>query len=336
MLTYQLQSRIYQIKNEKSFSFPNDVEIEIYLEPKEQFGVGEKHSKTAVQNRKAMMLYDANTGRSSILSDPPLEPIEAILEWDDLRLELKGNKLYVKAKCETPKSLDDLLISLHYMIPILMNVEFAEPPIVKYTRGRVGEAIFNWELEQTTHRFDITTKEKQEQRVIDSFERLEITSGLFNRRLAAALNYFYVARRLVDAGNSPYEFMSEVVLNLCKVIEILFGPKRDNVRSKLLNLGYSKDEIEVKFIPIMILRNEFDVGHVSIALFKREQLNALYTYLENSENDFRDLLKKILNKVKNGDYTLQQDPDLSLDKDKLKVINDLIRTFEMRTSQNHA
>ena len=130
--------------------------------------------------------------------------------------------------------------------------------------------------------------------------------------------------------------MSEVVLNLCKVIEILFGPKRDNVRSKLLNLGYSKDEIEVKFIPIMILRNEFDVGHVSIALFKREQLNALYTYLENSENDFRDLLKKILNKFKDGDYTLQQDPDLSIDKDKLKVINDLIKTFEMRTSQNRA
>ena len=335
MLTYQLQSRIYQIKNKKPFSFPNNVEIEIYLEPTEQFGIGEKPSKTAVQNRKARVLYDANTGRSNNLSDPLLEPIEAILEWDDLRIELQGNKLCAKAKCETFKSLDDLLNSLHYTIPILLNVEFAEPPIVKYTRGRVGEAIFNWELKQTRHCFDITTKENQEQRVIDSFKRYEITSTLSNRRLAAALYYFYVARRLVEAGNSPYEFMAEVVLNLCKVLEILFGLKRDNVRRKLLNLGYSKDEIEVRFIPIMILRNEFDVGHVSIALFKREQLNALYTYLENSENDFRDLLKKVLNKVKDGDYTLPQDPDLSLDKDKLKIMKDLIRIFEIRASQNY-
>ena len=61
MLTYQLQNRIYQIKNEKPFSFPNNVEIEIFLEPTEQFGVGIKPSKTAVKNHKAEVFYNANT-----------------------------------------------------------------------------------------------------------------------------------------------------------------------------------------------------------------------------------------------------------------------------------
>ena len=124
--------------------------------------------------------------------------------------------------------------------------------------------------------------------------------------------------------------MSEVVLNLYKILEILFGPQRDNVRTKLLELGYSKDEVEVKFIPIMILRNEFDVGHVSVKLFKQEQLNALYTYLENSENDFKDLLKKLLYEVKDDSYTLSQGSELTLDKAKLKIMNDLIETFEKR------
>jgi len=330
MLTYQLQNRIYQIKNEKPFSFPNNVEIEIFLEPTEQFGVGIKPSKTAVKNHKAEVFYNANTGKSYILSDPLLEPIEAILEWNNLRLELKGNKLYANTDCEAFSDLDELLIALHYITPILLNVEFMEPPIVKYTSGRVGETIFNWELKGIKVKFDITTKEKQEQRAFDSFERLEFFSKLSNRRLAAALYHFYVARRLVKAGNSPYEFMSEVVLNLYKILEILFGPKRDNVRTKLLELGYSKGEVEVKFIPIMILRNEFDVGHVSVKLFKQEQLNALYTYLEDSENDFKELLKKLLYEVKDGSCNLSQDSDLTLGKDKLKIMNDLIETFEKR------
>lgn len=332
MLTYQLQRRIYQIKNKKEFIFPNEVEIEIFFEPTEQFGVGEKPSKTAVQKHKAESFFDANTGRCSILSDPPLEPIEAIIEWKDMRLELIGNKLHAKSKCDTFKDLDMLLSALHYILPILLNVEFAEPPIVKYTRGRVGEAIFNWELKDIKCSFDVTTKENQEQRVIDSFDSFSFITELAYRRLAAALYYFYVARRLVEAGNSPYEFMSEVVLNLCKVLEILFGSKRDNVRAELLKFGYTKDEIEERFIPLMILRNEFDVGHVSISLFTQEQLDALYTYLGNSENNFRYLLKRVLKKVKDRGYTLQQDPDLSLDKDKLRIMNDLIRTFEKRVS----
>ena len=40
MLTYQLQNRVYQIENQRKFTFPNDVEVEIYLEPTEQFGLG--------------------------------------------------------------------------------------------------------------------------------------------------------------------------------------------------------------------------------------------------------------------------------------------------------
>jgi len=332
MLTYQLQRRTCRIQNNIEFTFPNDVVIELYLEPSEQFGVGDRPSKTAVRAHEAEAYFDPNTGRWRILSDPPLEPIETTIGWDNLRLGMQGNKLVATKRCDSFQDLDDLLTTLHYIMPILLNVELAEPPVVTRTAGQVGESIFNWELSKIKFSIETTTKEKQEKYVIDLFEFLGegMISGRSNRRLAAAMYYYYVARRLVETGHSPYEFMSEVILNLCKVLQIMFGEERDDVRAELSKLGYSNNDIEVKFIPIMILRNEFDVGHVSISLFTREQLDALYKYLEETEGDFKKLLKRVITKIKDGGYALKQDPDLSLDKDKLKIMNSLIKSFEKR------
>jgi len=330
MLTYQLQKRVFHIENEKKFTFPNDVDVEICLEPTEQFGVGKKSSKTVVKGSRVEVFYDANTGKQRAFSSPCLEPIEVILEFTNLRLEMQGNMLHAKGKCETFKSLDNMIVTLHYIVPILLNLELAEPPTVKYTRGRVGEATFRWELAAAKGSFDATSKELQEERVADSFLRLNLVGETSNRRLAGALYYFYVARRLVESGYSPYEFLAEVVLNLCKVLQVLFGSARDDVRAELPKFGYSKKEIEEKFIPIMILRNEFDVGHVTVKMFKQEQLTALYNYLSFSERDFRDLLKRVIRKIKDSSYRLGQDPDLSLKKDELKRMSKLIKIFASR------
>jgi len=315
------------IKNGKELTFPNDVEIVVCLEPTEQFGIGEKLSKTALKDTKARLIYDLNTGKYGVRSTPHLQSIEAVVEWSNLRLEMRGNMVHVKTYCRTSNDLNGILIALHYLLPILLNLEFAEPPVVKYTRGRVGDAIFNWELEKATQFIDITTKEKQEKRVVDSFKRLVNMGDVSIRRLAAALFYFYVARRLVESGNSPYEFLSEVIHNLNKVLEILFG-SRQEVRNELSKFGYSQDEIEVKFLPIMTLRNEFDVGHASITIFKPKQLSVLYEYLEYSERNIRELLERVVKKVESGEYILPPVHDLTLKGSKLRILNELIAVFE--------
>lgn len=337
MLTYQLQSRVYRLEDNDTLVFPNDVEIELLIEPPEPFGAAAGPSRTAVKGHKAGYLYDANTGRATLQSDPPLQPIEVILEYANFRFKLHGNEMLVQTRCDSLSDLDELLTSLHYAFPILLNVEFADPPTVKRTYGRVGETAFNWELKGAIHSFEITTQELQEEKIISSFERLQLITGTSNRRLAAALFYFHGSCRLVAAGNSPWEFMAESVLNLSKVLEILFVQQRDardDVRAELGKLGYSNDEIEGDFIPIMILRNEFDVGHVTTSVFKSEQLQALYRYLEQTESKFRDLLRRLLDQVRDGAYKLPQDHDLTPDKKKRKTLEGLIQTFETRVHQN--
>lgn len=264
---------------------------------------------------------------------PLFKPIQQSVEFANLKMEMQGNKLYVTSRCQDIKILDNLIIICHYILPIMLNLEFAEPPTVKYTRGRVGNTVFNWELGTMMGNFDVTTEENQEKRVAESFMRLRVISGIDNRRLAAALYHFYIARRLVESGNSPYEFLAEYVLNLDKVLRVLFGEVRDSIRSELKKFGYSDEDIEERFMPIMILRNEFDVGHVSLRIFKQNQLEVLYGYLEISELDFRDLLKRVFRKVENGEYTLQQDPDLTLKGEELRIMERLIVTIKRRLSK---
>jgi hypothetical protein len=126
--------------------------------------------------------------------------------------------------------------------------------------------------------------------------------------------------------------MSEIILNFNKVLEILIGPSQDKVRKELLKFGYNADEIEMKFIPIMILRNHFDVGHVFIKIINEDCLTLLYEYLKKSETDFRDLLKKVMMSVEDGSYIFNEEPELLLGSDtkKMKIMDDLITTFKAR------
>ena len=339
MLTYQLQKRIYKLRNGEKLTFPNDVEIEICLEPTAQFGVPTKETdglrrlrKTGVEGGRNTAMYDANTGRQGLDdSVPPFDPVQESCEWTNLKMEMQGNIVHVKARCSDFKRLDTILQTCHYSLPIALNLELAEPPTVKYTRGKVGRAAFSWEIEQAVGFLDITSKEKQETRIGNSFLRLNMINKVENTRLAAALYHFYVARRLAESGNSPYEFLAEIILNLTKTLQALFGEKYDDVRIGLAKFGYPKNEIEEKFIPIMILRNQFDVGHISLKLFSQENLTKLYRYLEKSELIFRDLLKLSLQKVDNKEYTLKQ-INSSLTGDSLRKFEKLILTIEREQS----
>jgi hypothetical protein len=328
VLTYQLQRRVLKKTNEKEIVFPNEIEIEVCLEPTGQFGIGSNMGKTIVKGSQCTAVFDSNSGKSWIKSETFLNNIDATIEWTNLKLQLKGNVVFYKSKCDSSKDFYDLIIAVHYFVPILFNLEFAEPPVVKYTRGRIGDATFNWELRQRLCSFDVTDNENQEKRAIDSLQRITWVTDLPNRRLAASVYYFYVARRLVESGYSPFEFMAEAILSLNKVLEALFGEKRDEIRVELQKLGYSKNDVEEKFMPIMILRDNFDVGHVCLVMFSQKQLDILHRYLEISEENFRELLKRVIKNVEKGGYILQSEPDLSLKGKKLKKIEQWLPTME--------
>ncbi|MGE5555015.1 MAG: hypothetical protein ACM3UY_01935 [Methanocella sp.] len=325
MLTYQLQHRVLRLNGKTAISFPNDVEINVLFKPSTQFGNPLKVGKTIKKGSNANLIFDANTGRTWVHSDLSLKEIDTKVVWNNLTLHLKGNLLTVRQHCNSREDLQNLLETSHFTLPLLLNIELIEAPLIQNTKGKVGNVEFNWEIDQRSSSFDVTDDEFQEKKALNSFLKIE---NLNSRRLIAAAYYSYVARRLAETGNSIFEFMAETILNLCKVLQVLFGERIDDVRCELAKLGYSKKEIESNFIPIMVLRNEFDVGHVFLSIFNQKQLITLYRFLESSENNFSDLLKRVFEKTDKSEYSIKPDPISHLEGKKLKIINRLLENIE--------
>ncbi len=309
MLTYQVRPRIYRHPQGKNFSFPNDVEIVFHFQPLQPFGKEASGGRTAVRAVGATSCFDANTGRHWIQSKKPLEPLQVVIEKPDGRIEMHGNELHVQGRFESLTEMDRTVQSLFFAFPVLLNIEFADPPVVERVSGKVGDVPFRWELDRWRMEYHTTTQELQQQRIGRSWDRLDVLAKSRNQRVAAALHYFHVACRLCRAGNFPWEFMSEIILNLSKVLEVMFPPPTadggtlDAARSGLKGLGYLDAEIEEHFIPAMALRNHIDSAHVDLSVFTRQQRRILHAYTELAESAFRKMLRRLVTQTQAGQYT---------------------------------
>jgi len=332
MLTYQVRKRVFRLSEGGALDFPNPVEISFVFQPLQPFGMVAGGGKTAVRGVPATVHFDANSGKHAIESKQPLQPLAVTIEEPGRRTEIRGNELRVFTHCKALEDLDDLIQSLYFGFPMLLNVEFADPPTVERVSGKVGSTSFRWELPEWKMEFEITTQELQEEKIASSWRRFDLLSRPGNRRLIAALHYFHVACRLSRVGNSPWEFMAEVILNLSKVLEVLFPPggdgkTRDAARTALKALNFSEVEIERDFIPAMALRNEIDVSHVSLSLFTLKQLQILHDYTESAEAAFRSMLGRLLDRMQKGHYEVPLCFDLTPSREAVGVIERLSHHF---------
>ena len=310
MLTYQVRPRVFWVEENQRLSFPSEAEIRFHFGPPQPFGIEAGGGLTAIKGVAASVLFNANTGAHTIESKMPLQPLDVTIHEPHRLVVWKGNVLSISQRFESIEKLSDTIESIYFALPMLLSVEFADPPFVERIEGTVGATRFRWQLREWRIDFRTTTQEHQESVVALSWERLGLLSVSGRRRLLAALHYFHVACRLPRQGITAGEFLPEVVLNLSKTLEVLFPPSgngrtRDAVRTKLAELGFSEKEIEADFIPAMALRNEIDVGHVDLGLFKRDQLALIHGYVGRAEYAFGVLLDRLLNKVATGEFEVE-------------------------------
>ena len=298
MLIYQVRPRVFKIEQATSLTFPAEGNVQFHLRPGQPFGIEAGGGHTAVQNVAATATFNANTGTHAIESKQPLSPLELRIEKRNRTIHLDGATLTVTQSFGSDRELTELIEGLYFSLPMLLSVDFADPPIIERVDGQIGEIGFRWELFAWKARYEITTQERQEEFAAHAWLRIGILSRSGNRRLVAALHYFHVALRLARRGEIAGEFLPEMILNLSKALEALFPPSgngktRDAVRAGLRKLGFSDTEIDADYIPAMALRNEIDVGHVDLSLFRVDQLAVIHGYAEYAEGAFRVLFKRI-------------------------------------------
>jgi hypothetical protein len=311
MLTYQVRPRVFRLEGGQRLSFPSKGEVRFYFSPLQPFGLEAGGGHTAVQNVAASMLFNANSGTHSIESKKPLSPLDVTIQEPSRIVRMDGNVLKIYQLFDSNKQLTETVESIYFAFPILLAVEFADPPIIDRVDGQIGEANFRWELKEWRARFQTTTQDKQENTIASSWQRIGILSGFGRRRLLAALHYYHVAIRLARRGETAGEFLPEMILNLSKVLEVLFpsigdGKTRDSVREGLKSLGFSETEIEADYIPAMAIRNEIDVGHVDLSLFKADHLALIHGFTEHAETTFRNLLKRVFERLELNKFEIPQ------------------------------
>ena len=335
MLTYQLHTRVFKVEEGEEFEFPAPTVIEVKFAPGVAFGTDDSPSRALVRGRDATVTVNANTGRWLAQSRPPLERLEVVLRSPNTRFAMDGDMLRYEFACSNIEHLEGTINGIRWVFPPLLNVEFAEPPIVEFIRGTVGQTKFRWEHspEEWRVQFRTVTSERLEEHVAAAWEYLPIFNGSNNRRLVAAMTYFHVANRLSNTGDSPWEFMAEAILNYVKCLEILFVTSensRDDIRRELKALSYTDEEIEGDFVPLLILRSWVDVAHPRVAIFKSRDLRVLYRYMSMCEDRFRQLLRRVLSAVRESSYCLAQDAELALDPEDQRGVDRLVEVMKSR------
>ena len=314
MFTYRLQPRHFKWKSEPSF--PNDVRVVLFFSPPTPFGDSVGGGRTVTRATPASSLWNANADRVITTSTTPFPRVD--VTWshptDNLTVRVEGASATIHARCENLLELARLVEFLYHLFPVALNVNFGDAPIVHTVAGTVGDVEYEWIHARTAINIHATTKENQERHISTACDSLlTLIADSDQRRLAAALHYFHVACRLFDVGPSPWEFTGELVLNLAKTLQALFGQSRDDVKASLRSLGYSEREVE-DFAIVMELRDTVDSSHVMLSVMDdAQQASDLYTFLYRSETRFRELLNRVLQRTREGTFKVKSHLDLTLD-----------------------
>lgn len=301
MLTYQVRPRRFLFIGERLPTFPTDCVVRFHFLPLQPFGDSADGGRTAVRGKQAEVLFDANTGDHTIRSSEPFSPMHIDLKVPTGRAHWRGSVFTLEHRFESAAELQNVIMTTYHLLPSVLTVVLADPPIVRKVEGEADGVPFRWELINWKMRFTPRTEAEQIAVIAAAFDRLRLAGEPHRGRLLAALHYFHTARRLARQGSTPGEFMAEELLNLSKALEVLFPPSnRDAVREGLRGLGFSEADCEGRFLPAMALRNEVDVGHVDLGKLNDDDRRVVHAYTDAAEPWFAELLDRLLGRIERG------------------------------------
>jgi hypothetical protein len=326
MLTYQVRERTFRVA--KNIEFPNDVKIRFVFRPDTAFGNAGGDGRTWKQSTPGGIVFNANTGHFKIEPKNSLSELDVVYEHANITFHLAANQLTLTSHCTSNRELTELIESVYYVFPFVLSLCLRDPVVIDRVDGHVGSNPFGWELASWQVPILISNQETQEQRVIEAWDLMALLSSLGNMRIVGALRYFRTACRLRTAGHTPWEFMGEMLLNYCKVLEVLFPPSgdgksRDAVRRGLSKLGYDSLTIEGLFLPVMLLRSKIDVGHVLLGIFTRPELTTLHAYTEAVEQYWLEMLQRALAKLRDDPSFLEAYEVSSADREAKSIISSI-------------
>jgi hypothetical protein len=294
MYTYQLQPRSLQIEDGLLPVFPCEVEFHFQFSPPEALGDGKSSLPVVLSETPFDATYDGNTGRVVITSSVALPRIEA-------RASIRGGAFHLFGSHATYQyvapSLDDLaqrLEVLRLAIPAALALYLPIPIVPANAVAKATTATLRSMLVQTAAKLAVVTEQSYRREINAALAALETVITPPATTLLVALQYLHVASRLSQVGVTPWEFAAEILLNCAKVLESLFGNKRDDIRRGTRLLGYADEEIEGVFVALSLFRNELDVAHAKAAVIPQATLVPMYEFVMLFPDAVQELTRRAI------------------------------------------
>jgi hypothetical protein len=294
VFTYQQQPRTLHLESGTIPSFPAKAAIELTLAPDRVFGESAGDTGFLLAERDLKATWNGLTGRVVAVQTPPLTPVAFRATYFDGELILNGSSLWTTRELGSLEDGAEELESLRLLVPAILAVFLPRPVVVTAAKIRVGNAVLNSQLRRMGTPLEYTTQDGFAERLKHSLFALGAVMDGQSDAILAACSYLHVAQRLAQVGASPTEFVPEIILNLAKALEALFG-SRDAMRSSLTTLGYDEAEREGIFVPLLLLRNEMDVGHAKLSSYPPDVIDRVHAFVDDAPLAIKELIVRVIN-----------------------------------------
>jgi hypothetical protein len=213
--------------------------------------------------------------------------------------------------------------SANQFLPGFFSFRFRTYIWIKEFLIRFEQARFRFQLAEARINIPAATAEENAQRVWTCLDEWSQASSKHRRLLGAIYNYRQ-ALRLSQLQLDQIALTPELVLNLTKALEIIFGTRREVVRRKAKILGLIEKEVETLLIPILLIRSELDVAHVATGPLSPKERQIVIDFSSRATAGVGKILDRVVQAALAGNFALDG-TSLTLDKEKKRLIAALDR-----------
>jgi hypothetical protein len=280
-------------------TWPAAGRISVGLRPADLFGASTEPSPRyaiVVGSSGVRVHFDSNLGRCHTESSTflPLLELEGIRTPAGPVVSARGNTLYIDATFKSVEHLLTLVHSAEYYILPMLSMQFGTYVGLNEIIVEVAADVrMRAEISRFQHAIVITSDEDRRDRIHAALAAIP-NDGPFSRFMVSAL-YFQQAQRLASGvdGGTPDLCASEILINLAKAIEILFGGSRDRIRDGCRAAGLTEAQIESQIIPILLARNQLDGAHPVGSPAKQDFVDTLRKFVDRAQFNVKSLLLRV-------------------------------------------
>ncbi len=323
MSLFHFQHRDAKLEHGKlPADYPHDAILDIRFGPEDAFGVKCEPRIVAARGKSARIKWDANEGVVRIESEL-IARLTGTRESEHFKASLNGNSLQLTRRVNSLNEAVNFASSANQCLPAFLSFRFRTYVWIKEFWIQLGDARFRFALADTTINFPAATTEENVQRVwsrLDDWSKARPT----HRRLGGALYYYRQALRLSQLQPDQISLVPEVVLNLTKALEIIFGTDRDIARKKARSLGLIDNEIEKVLIPVLLVRSSFDIAHVATGPLSPKERHIIVDFSSRATANVGRILDQVVQAGLAGNFDLELTSPI-LEKRKKELIEALDR-----------